>query len=406
MGALAGLRSRSGPRLPGAPLQAGHEGPNTPGTSCPRPSFDMKKFNPVLKDARHNRAAKRVGRHPAVQGQAAESNVRAMPNLRYGSRYLALAAGIAAVLAGPLSAPALAQNGDDSALRREVRDLKAEIEALRRQVRTLRTALQSGGGSGSARKLSVAQNEIPPTVAARFEVRMGQLELALRKLTGRVEDLSFKIRKVQKEAKRAENDFEYRLSQLEKGGAAARSAARVNRPAAPTTAPARRSRPAADSGAEDRRARSRGDDDRNRGGDNGGATGNVLPSGPPAVQYRYAFRLMRRRETDQAIAAFREFVAKNPRSRLAGNAYHWMGRTLFDKGQFKDAARAFAAGYQKFPRHARAAENLLFLGVALSRIGQKDLACKSFDELRARYASAAPDLRRRAAKERRRLACR
>ena len=277
---------------------------------------------------------------------------------------------------------AMAQTSDNVALARQVDTLRSQLDELRRQLRNLRAELRAGSGP-QARKIS--QEEIPPTVAARFEVRMTQLERAITKLTGKIEDLSFSVRRTQKDVKKLENDFEYRISKLEKGGAAASGTAKAT---ANRVEPPRRRAAAGEA---------RGQDDADTG---------ILPAGTAKQQYNFAYRLMRRRDSDQAIRAFTEFVAKHPRSPLAGNAYHWLGQLYFDRKQYTRAAKNFAAGYQKFRRHSRAADNLLFLGVSFARLKKRNFACQSFAELRANFPNAAPGVRRRAQVERRKLGCR
>ncbi len=298
----------------------------------------------------------------------------------YGGHAVLLAV-VSVGLAGlSLAAPAAAQTSDQPALRRQVKDLKDQLQDLRRRLNSVRAELRQGAG---ARARKISQEEIPPTVAARFEVRMSQLERAIRKLTGKVEDLAFTVRRARKETKKLENDFEYRIGKLERGGVntARTTSSRVSPPkrrlntgAAGTQAPA--------------------------------AKDSVLPAGTSAAQYRFAYNLMRRRNSEKAIEAFREFVTNHPRARLSGNAYHWLGQLYFGRKQFTNAAQNFAAGYQKFKRHARAADNLLMLGVSLGRIKKKNLACQSFAELRSSFPNAAPDVRRRALRESRRLGCR
>ena len=282
-----------------------------------------------------------------------------------------------------LTTPAMGQTSDQSVLRRQVQDLKVQLQDLRRRLTSMKAELRQGAG---ARARKISQEEIPPTVAARFEVRMSQLERAISKLTGKVEDLAFTVRRARKDTKKLENDFEYRISKLERDGGGNASTAKAT--ASRVSPPKRR---ATTGGARDRAP---------------AAKNGVLPAGPAAAQYRFAYNLMRRRKGDQAIEAFREFVQKHPRSRLSGNAYHWLGQLYFGRKQFRNAAQNFAAGYQKFKRHARAADNLLMLGVSLGRIKKKNLACQSFSELRASFPNAAPDVRRRALREGRRLGCR
>ena len=78
------------------------------------------------------------------------------------------------------TAPPAAAQDDADQLRRRIVKLERDIQALQREMRATRGNLSTGTSSGG---------KIPPTVAARFEIRMTQLERSIEKLTGWVEDL-------------------------------------------------------------------------------------------------------------------------------------------------------------------------------------------------------------------------
>ena len=59
-----------------------------------------------------------------------------------------------------------------------------------------------------------------PSERAQFEVRLGQLEEELRRLTGRIEQLEFGQRTVETRIDQLIQDLDIRLSALEQGGAA------------------------------------------------------------------------------------------------------------------------------------------------------------------------------------------
>src|SRR5262245_5523277 len=60
-----------------------------------------------------------------------------------------------------------------------------------------------------------------PSDRAQFEVRLGQLEEELRRLTGRIEQLEFSQRTVETRLDQLIQDLDVRLSALEQGGVAA-----------------------------------------------------------------------------------------------------------------------------------------------------------------------------------------
>lgn len=130
-----------------------------------------------------------------------------------------------------------------------------------------------------------------------------------------------------------------------------------------------------------------------------------LPDGDAQTQYDYAFGLLKRYQFDAAGKALTLFLERHPEDPLTANAQFWLGETHYVNGDYADAARAFATGYQKFPDAAKAPESLLKLGMSLGRLGQKKDACASLDRLTKEYPNAAGSVKQQASTERRDLGC-
>jgi tol-pal system protein YbgF len=283
----------------------------------------------------------------------------------------AVTGGAPSAVAAP-PAPA-APERTSAALRDKLRTVTAELNRLRRGAARFRVRLQ------------LAADELPPTLAARYEIRLSQMERSIQQLTGKVEDLAYQVRQAAKEAKKFRTDVEYRLRALEQG----RTATRPARPDASrphdTTRP-----PARDQHAERR--------------DQPPAT-TTLPEGSPAAQYAYAIGLLRKERYAKAAAAFRQFIKRHPRHRLTGNAYYWLGEAYYVRSDYRHAAILFADGYRKFPRHLKAPDMLLKLGLTMARLNKNQQACAALAELRRRFPDAGGYIRRAAAAERRKLGC-
>ncbi len=130
-----------------------------------------------------------------------------------------------------------------------------------------------------------------------------------------------------------------------------------------------------------------------------------LPDGPAKVQYDYAFDFLKRNDYARGETALREFLKRNPKDQLAGNAQYWLGETFYVRGNFQQAAVEFMAGYQTFPKNAKGPDNLLKLGLSLEKLNQNDGACKALGLIAKEYP-AAPDQVRNATKtERTKLKC-
>lgn len=145
------------------------------------------------------------------------------------------------------------------------------------------------------------------------------------------------------------------------------------------------------------------------------------PSGPPASAnasdlppidtanpkqlYETAYGYLLQRDYGAAEVAFDDFLKKYPSDSLAGNAQYWLGESYFVRGQYKAAASAFLKGYQTYAANAKAPDSLLKLGMSLDRLGQKDAACSSYNELHSRFPNAPQSVKSRVQSERQRVGC-
>ena len=125
----------------------------------------------------------------------------------------------------------------------------------------------------------------------------------------------------------------------------------------------------------------------------------------PKQLYETAYGYLLQRDYGAAEAAFEDFLQRFPSDPLAGNAQYWLGESLFVRGQYRSAAGAFLKGYQTYGRNAKAPESLLRLAMSLQRLGQKDAACSSFNELASKYPSAPPHVKTSAQAERQKAGC-
>jgi tol-pal system protein YbgF len=125
----------------------------------------------------------------------------------------------------------------------------------------------------------------------------------------------------------------------------------------------------------------------------------------PKQLYETAYGYLLQRDYGAAEGAFQDFLQRFPNDPLAGNAQYWLGESLFVRGQYRSAAGAFLKGYQNYARNAKAPESLLKLAMSLQRLGQKDAACSSFNELVSKYPSAPPHVKTSAQAERQRAGC-
>jgi TolA-binding protein len=70
-----------------------------------------------------------------------------------------------------------------------------------------------------------------------------------------------------------------------------------------------------------------------------------------------------------------------------------------------EAAAAFAEGYKRYPKSAKAADGLLKLGMSLARADQKQNACVALAQLDHDFPSPGAPIKERAATEKKHLGC-
>lgn len=267
----------------------------------------------------------------------------------------------------------------------DTREMANRLQRLETDVQTLSREVYRGGGrpAGTAPAPAMGGN-----VAADFEVRLQRLESEMQTLTGRYEEAGFQVAQLREQLTKMQQDLEFRLSRLEQGQAGGLSAA----PAAggsDAASPGNGAPPPAASPSA-----------------SAPPPPADLPSGSAQEQYDSAFNLLRQAEYDKAETAFTRFIGANSASPLASNAQYWLGETFYVRGKYKEAAVAFAEGYQKYPKSQKAPDALLKLSLSLSAMKATEDACAALGELSKRYKDTAPQtILRRADAEKNRLKC-
>ena len=321
-----------------------------------------------------------------------------------------LVAAAAFALASQPVFPVLAQTSSNQALVDQVNRLQRELSTLQLYVyrgeKPPESAVAEIYGSGGVDK----------TQAARIDLRLSQLESEMRALTGQLEEQSFRIDRMNKRLDQLVADVDSRLRTLEQrtGG----------QPAQTSDLGASQAYQRGEGGqsgtlgtvSEDAIAAMRSGGEVEAGS---AVSSAVAPAGQAASgqtayaltgataeeQYSQAFGLLSQANYDQAEQALQAFLQQHPDHRLAGNAKYWLGETHYVRGQYQDAAVAFAEGYQTYPNSTKAPDNLLKLGKSLSALGETNDACGTYGELLRRFPNAAPTILKQADQERRRLAC-
>jgi tol-pal system protein YbgF len=228
---------------------------------------------------------------------------------------------------------------------------------------------------------------------------MTQLEQDLRGVTGRLEEVSFQIRKLEDRLNKLTSDMEYRLSEMKSGGGSEASP----EPSPGGGAVASTPRAPAQIQPSDEASTQRGANP-STGASAPTQTAN-LPPRTAREQYARAFSLLEKRNYEEAGAGFSEFLKANPNDPLADNARYWLGETYYARGDYARSAEVFLDGYEKNKTGPKAPDTLLKLGLSLSGLDKKKEACASFRELSRAFPNAPESVKDKAAQEAKRLGC-
>jgi tol-pal system protein YbgF len=301
--------------------------------------------------------------------------------------------------------------------------LERDLSMLQRQV--YRGASPSAAGPGSS-------------AAVDIEVRMDRLEAQMRELTGRVEEAMNSVEQLRGRLEQINSDIDVRLGQEQNqpanaprrpsagGGLASTAPAGglSTRGASPPPTPLVPPSPAMPPGTlvppppytpwapgtltppGQTQAAAAGDPaNAGMGAGPHPPSPGVLHEGSASEQYNYAFGLLKQADYPAAEEALKKFIHDHPNDPLAGSAQYWLGETYYARADYADAASAFAEGYKRYPKGAKAADELLKLGMSLARANQKQNACVAFAQLDREFPNPVNAIKERARDEKKKLGC-
>jgi tol-pal system protein YbgF len=245
------------------------------------------------------------------------------------------------ILAFGLSAPVgFAQSRAETLadIRQELSFLHVEIQRLRQELSTTGSDTTETGG----------------TVLDRLDTLEGEL----RRITGKTEELEFRINNIVRDGTNRIGDLEFRLVELEGGD--------VSNLGETTTL----------------------------GGDTGSRTTQPVVTQPDdntelavseEVDFEAAKAAYDAGNYETASALFAAFSEDYPGGPLTADAQFWRGESLAGLNEWSSAARAFLQSFSSAPDGSLAPQALYRLGVSLDRIGQTEEACLTLNEVGIRY---------------------
>ncbi|WP_413734661.1 cell division protein CpoB [Sodalis sp. RH21] len=98
-------------------------------------------------------------------------------------------------------------------------------------------------------------------------------------------------------------------------------------------------------------------------------------TGDANTDYNAAVALvLEKKQYDEGITAFQNFIKRYPDSTYQPNANYWLGQLNYNKGKKDDAAYYFALVVKNYPKSPKSSEALFKVGVIMQEKGQTDKA--------------------------------
>lgn len=298
----------------------------------------------------------------------------------------------------------------------DISSLAERVELLEMQARSHGVPVPPLPIPETPKRLQIAQN------AANLAVRVDRLESQMRQYTGQMEEMNFRIRQLQEQLRRFQEDSEFRFQDLEKGkkrrkssnikpvspsfqqlGAPPKSLGSLAQGQVPAPAPGFGAPAAAGGGPIDLSSMLAGGAQNQ--GQTGFGTGDAVGAsvatltGDPATDYDMAYGYVLQGDYRNAETAFRQFSLTYGTSNLVPNARYWVGESLFQQQQYRKAIEEFLDAYSQFPTAKKAPDMLLKTGMSLRQIGEREAACATYEELLSKFPGASGAVRRKVRSE-------
>ena len=275
-----------------------------------------------------------------------------------------------------------------------------ELQQIKKDMQTLEKAVYSQSFKGSGKTQASGSLEGALT---RQLVKITELEEQMQKLTASHEEVMFSFEQLNERLNKTQKDNELRLSDLETGDVKQVTKKTKPKQFPGTDKPQNLGKMVVQKQSEQQQTSSVNPK---------GVVKieepevqEILPKKSPEEQYKFATSLIKVGDYDQAELALREFIKKNSKHKLAGNAQYWYAETFYIRQLYHDAAAAYLDGYQKYPQSSKGPQNLLKLGVTLSELGEKDQGCQMLDGIKKQYPKAKQSVIQKAKYEKKKYKC-
>ena len=292
------------------------------------------------------------------------------------------------------------------------------LDQLQKDIKTLEKAVYSGSielNSDSSVNLNSNLDNNSEDVLTRHLLKLSEIENQFQELTNKFEEINFKLDKLSNRMSKVQADNQIRFQDLEN---VVSSDATTNKLTKKTNNEQMEVLPGS-SQPQDLGSISYKDTATNETSQKTNSVDStalvvtetfqaeekILPNESPDKQYQFATSFLKVGDYSTAERAFREFVDTNPEHNLAGNAQYWYAETFRIRQLYTDAASAYLAGYQRYPKGEKAPINLLKLGVSMVQIGEKDQGCKMINGVEEQYPEANQSVIQKAKYESQKFEC-
>tara|TARA_B100000029_G_scaffold158671_1_gene154103 strand:- start:1945 stop:2910 length:966 start_codon:yes stop_codon:yes gene_type:complete len=295
---------------------------------------------------------------------------------------------------------AKAYTEESESILEQLRNLQSDVQTLEKAVYSQDAGTISSGTS----ELSNNSND----VLTKHLLKLSELEEQFKLLTNNFEEINFKLDKLSNRISKIQADNQLRFQDLEQNGTNQISSVPKKEKKLPGSG-----EPKDLGGISDSDMASLEQTQRTQSVDSVGTiiteeatrAENILPDASPEKQYEFAISFLKVGDYETAELALREFVEKNSKHNLAGNAQYWYGETFRVRQLYQDAATAYLDGYQKYPKSSKAPVNLLKLGVMLVQIGEKTQGCSMILGVKDQYPEAQQSVIQKAEYEKKKFNC-
>lgn len=246
-----------------------------------------------------------------------------------------------------------------------INSVEARLDRMEREMNTLSRSVFRGDVPPPTMQV---QNSGSSNTAA-MELRLNQLEDQIRRMTGMIEENSFRLRKLETTGVSSQaNTQPQQLNQF------VPEPSIDNSPLVVDNSPYQL-----------------------------GTINNTGTS--PAGLYDEAFGYLQVNDYASAQDSFERFIAAYPDHSLVANSKYWLGETFYARNDYQAASQSFARAFKDHPDGQKAPDTLLKLAMSLKAQDMNTEACLTLDELSKRFPNAPSSVTTKASEERASYGC-